>query len=82
MNAVLPWLLAAWPGNAALQDAVIAAYGALPAPATYGATRALAGALHDARERTLVRGAAAAQGALALTRDWCTQGGCGRCPLS
>ncbi|HLZ70891.1 MAG TPA: DUF2851 family protein [Dehalococcoidia bacterium] len=82
VNAVLPWLLAAHGADADLAAAVFAAYEALPASASYGATRPLTAALRTANGRSLLRGAAATQGALALTRDWCTQGGCGRCPLS
>jgi hypothetical protein len=62
--------------------AVLACFRRLPAPPPYGATRAMAGALRDGSGRTLLRGAAAAQGALLMTREWCTQGGCGRCALS
>jgi hypothetical protein len=82
VNAVLPWLAAVWPDDADLAERVAAIYRALPAPVAYGSTRPLATALRDERGHTLVRGAAAAQGALQLTRHWCTQGGCGRCPLS
>ncbi len=82
VNAVLPWLLAVYSADTALTAAVDAAYAAAPAPAVYGITRPLKAALRGANGRSLVRGVAAAQGALALTRDWCTQGGCGRCPLS
>jgi hypothetical protein len=82
VNAVLPWLLAAHEAEAELGGAAFAVYEALPAPAAYGITRPLKLALGAANGRRQVRGAAAAQGALTLTRDWCTRGGCGRCPLS
>jgi hypothetical protein len=82
INAVLPWLLAAWPEDLALAGSVRATFRALPAPTVYGATRPLTTALRDDRGRTLVRDAATAQGALLFTRRWCTQGGCGCCPLS
>ncbi|MBF6598913.1 MAG: DUF2851 family protein [Dehalococcoidia bacterium] len=58
-----------------------ALYAILPRPASYGATRFLEDALASSAER-LPLGARRAQGLLALHRDWCTQGGCGRCPLS
>lgn len=82
INAALPWLLAAHPADAPLAATMEQVYAALPAPVTYAQTRLLTGALQDAAGHSLVRGAAAVQGALALSRDWCTQGGCGRCPLS
>jgi len=82
VNAVLPWLLAAYKGDAELEASAVALYQELPGPVAYGATRLLTSALVDAEGRPLVRGAAAVQGALQMTRDWCTRGGCGRCPLS
>jgi len=82
INAVLPWLLAAQATDTALAATVTQLYAALPAPVTYAQTRLLTTALQDDAGHSLVRGAAAVQGALALSRDWCTQGGCGRCPLS
>jgi hypothetical protein len=60
----------------------MSAYRALRAPLSYGRTKLIANALSDVAGRSLVRGAAATQGALQMTHDWCTQGGCGRCPLS
>jgi hypothetical protein len=56
-------------------------YAALPRPARYGATRYLEDTVNAARGGVRVN-ARRAQGLLALHRDWCTQGGCGRCPLS
>jgi len=81
-NAVLPWLLAAYPEETAITDGVAAIYAALPGPAPYGSTRLLTTALIDAEGISLVRGTAALQGAIQMTRDWCSRGGCGRCPLS
>ncbi|MHB8577044.1 MAG: DUF2851 family protein, partial [Dehalococcoidia bacterium] len=82
VNAVLPWLLATYPADEAVTSAVSVAYRDLPAPAAYGQTKLIANALVNAEGKSLVRGAAAMQGALHMTRDWCTQGGCGRCALS
>jgi hypothetical protein len=77
-NAVLPCLAAAGP-EAAVRRAE-AVYARLPLPARYGAVRHL----HEA-----VGGAAGVranfrrqQGMLYLLKQYCTQGGCGRCPLS
>ena len=81
VNAVLPWLLAAY-GAEQIGEAVFACFRRLPAPQTYGISRVIAGALRDERDRSLLRSAASVQGAVQMTRDWCTQGGCGRCPLS
>jgi Protein of unknown function (DUF2851) len=82
INAVLPWLIANSGGDAGLEQEIIGVYRGLPGPQPYGRTRLLATALSDIKCSSLVQGAAAVQGALQMTRDWCTQGGCGRCPLS
>jgi hypothetical protein len=74
-NAVLPCLWAA--GGRALRQAAESAYGRLPLPARYGAVRHLHTALAGVRI-----GARRQQGMLYLLRQYCTQGGCGRCPLS
>ncbi len=81
VNAVLPWLLAAFAHDDTIAASVQAIYRELPGP-PYGKTNALTKALLDDTGTSLVRGAAAGQGALQMVRDWCTQGGCGRCPLS
>ena len=52
------------------------------AAASYGVTRFLENALALDGASALPINARRAQGLLALHRDWCTQGGCGRCPLS
>jgi hypothetical protein len=72
-NAVLPAAAAAG-GVVAAESA----YRALPLPARYGAVRHIGRALSgrvrlDARRQ---------QGMLYLLKQYCTQGGCGRCPLS
>jgi hypothetical protein len=71
-NAALPTLAAAG------SETAEAAYRSLPLPARYGGVRhihsALAGAVPlDARRQ---------QGMLYLLKQYCTQGGCGKCPLS
>ncbi|HEX5502229.1 MAG TPA: DUF2851 family protein [Thermomicrobiales bacterium] len=79
LNVVLP--AAAASGDDALAGRARALYAKLPRPAAYGATRFLENALGSEGVRVPVN-ARRAQGLLALHRDWCTQGGCGRCPLS
>jgi hypothetical protein len=82
VNAVLPWLLAQYGEDSDLGAAALSCYRALPAPQPYGSSRVLWGALCVADGRPLMRSAALAQGALQMTRTWCTRGGCGLCPLS
>jgi hypothetical protein len=79
LNVLLP--TAAASGDAGLAERARSHFAALPRPAAYGATKSLETALADQRERVTIN-ARRAQGLLALHRDWCTQGGCGRCPLS
>jgi hypothetical protein len=79
LNAVIPAAIAS--GDAALGARAGALFQRLPRPAAYGVTRFLEQALASDGVRPRI-GAAGAQGLLALHRDWCTQGGCGRCPLS
>ncbi len=76
VNTVLP-LAAALAGSAAEESQVGAIYGALPLPARYGAVRHLHRALAPLRPS-----ARRQQGMLYLLKQYCTQGGCGRCPLS
>ncbi len=76
VNVVLPAAVAG--GDAARARAL---YARLPRPAAYGVTRFLEGALASGGARVPLD-ARRAQGLLALHHDWCTQGGCGRCPLS
>lgn len=78
-NAVLPAARAS--GDLALAQASRALFAKLPRPAVYGVTRYLEEALASDGVRVPVN-ARRAHGLLALNRDWCTQGGCGRCPLS
>jgi hypothetical protein len=79
VNVLLPAAAAA--GDAAAAARARALFARLPRPAVYGATRFIEQALASEGLRVPV-GARRAQGLLALRRDWCTQGGCGRCALS
>jgi len=72
-NAVLPCAAAA--GLGAQAEAI---YRRLPLPARYGAVRHLHSALGEAVRTDARR----QQGMLYLLREYCTQGGCGRCVLS
>jgi hypothetical protein len=54
----------------------------LRSSAPYGKTAFLEHNLRDAKGRRLAKTALAQQGLLALLSEWCSQGGCGRCPLS
>ena len=72
-NAVLPWLAAS-----GLETEALRAYAALGLPARYGNVRHL----HEALASEVPLGARRQQGMLYLLRQYCTQGGCGRCPLS
>ena len=83
LNAVLPVLLAeaGRDRRPLLAEAVWRAYHQLPLPSHYGKTAHLSRALR-VNTGSLIRSAAHAQGALDLYANYCTQGGCGRCPLS
>ena len=72
-NAVLPYLAAA--GQERTAESL---YRELPAAARYGAVRHL----HEATAGAVLANARRQQGMLYLLRQYCTQGGCGRCPLS
>jgi hypothetical protein len=71
-NAVLPGLAAAG------SEAAEAAYRNLPLPVRYGAVRHI----HSALGRAVPLNTQRQQGMLYLLKQYCTQGGCGRCPLS
>lgn len=79
VNAVLP--AAAASGEPGCAAAARALFARLPRPAVYGLTRYLEDSLASEGVR-LPLNARRAQGLIGLHRDWCTQGGCGRCPLS
>ena len=74
-NAVLPWAAAL--GDARAREALAT----LPAPGRYGSLAFLETNLSDGRRRPPLT-ARRQQGLLALYKTECTQGGCGRCPLS
>jgi len=74
-NAVLPLLAALGPEPAGRAERI---YARLPLSARYGAVRHLHQAVGaDVRITTRRQ-----QGMLYLLKEYCTQGGCGRCPLS
>jgi hypothetical protein len=72
-NAFLPVVAAN--GKTAAAEA---AFRALPLPARYGAVRHIRSALAG----EIALNARRQQGMLYLLKQYCTQGGCGRCPLS
>ena len=78
VNAVLPVALGArlWP-----EEAVLARYRALPAPAPTASSAPSAAGSEPAMDDPLAR-AAALQGALQLHARHCSRGNCGACPLS
>jgi hypothetical protein len=76
VNAVLP--LAAARGRAAEAEALL---GSLPAAPSYGRTGFLEANLRPEKGR-IARTALEQQGLLAMIGEWCSKGGCGRCPLS
>jgi Protein of unknown function (DUF2851) len=83
LNAVLPMLLAEAERDhrELLAGAALRCFHALPTPQPYGRTAHLQRALSQGGN-SLIRGADRSQGALYLWRQYCTRGGCGRCPLS
>ncbi len=78
LNVVLPFALL----EPVLAGQAMALAASLPAAAAYGKTRFLEANLAPAEGNRAVRGALAQQGLLSLLSEWCSQGGCGRCPLS
>ncbi len=79
INVVLP--IACATGDAALATNARTLFARLPRPAVYGATKFIEAALSSEGIRVPIN-ARRAQGLLELQRNWCTQGGCGRCALS
>jgi hypothetical protein len=79
VNVVLPFVAAVSP---ALAGAAVALLEALPALPPYGKTAFLERNLTGAGGKRRVRRALEQQGLLAFLKRWCSQGGCGRCPLS
>jgi hypothetical protein len=72
-NAVLPVL-----GASGEPDLAEAIYRALPLPARYGSVKHI----HAALDRQVTLNARRQQGMLYLLKQYCSQGGCGKCPLS
>jgi Protein of unknown function (DUF2851) len=79
INVVLP--VACCIDDAATGAKARALFARLPRPAVYGATKFIEASLSSDGVRVPVN-ARRAQGLLELQRNWCTQGGCGRCALS
>jgi hypothetical protein len=78
LNAVLPFTAV----SASLRDASLALLARLPPAAAYGKTRFLESNLRAAGGRRLVKSALQQQGLLSFLQEWCSRGGCGRCPFS
>ncbi len=78
VNAALPFLAGA--GEGRLADAARSLYRRLPRPGRYGALAFLEAQLRRPGGPAVT--ARRQQGLLALHREWCAAGGCGRCPLS
>ncbi len=79
VNAVLPLAWAVAPG---LRERCLELAAGLTALPPYGKTLFLERNLAPAAGGRRVRGVLDQQGLLALHSDWCSKGGCGRCPLS
>lgn len=78
LNVALPFAA----GDAALRQRAESLLAGLGAATAYGKTAFLERHLRASSGRRLVRGALEQQGLLAYLGKWCSQGGCGRCPLS
>jgi hypothetical protein len=83
-NAILPFIVvyAAANDHPVLAKRAETIACALPSTATYGATRIVYEYQKDARGRAIANTALRNQGLLYLSHNYCTQGGCGKCPLS
>ncbi|HXH22576.1 MAG TPA: hypothetical protein VNN10_11135, partial [Dehalococcoidia bacterium] len=79
LNAVLPFAAAVRPE---LEGRCLELAASLPALPPYGKTAFLEANLAPAGRRRTTRTPLEQQGLLALHAEWCSQGGCGRCPLS
>ena len=75
-NAVLPWLAALGPEQRVRRAEAI--FASLPVSDRYGAVRHL----HEAVGTGVPKSFRRQQGMLYLLDQYCTHGGCGRCPLS
>jgi Protein of unknown function (DUF2851) len=78
LNAVLPFAAA----RPDLHEKTLALLAQLAASAAYGKTAFLESNLKRADGKRRVSSAVEQQGLLAFLAEWCSQGGCGRCPLS
>jgi len=76
VNAVLPFVASQGYGEEALR-----LLQGLPAAPSYGKTAFLEANLRPEKGR-IVRNALQSQGLLGYVARWCSQGGCGKCPLS
>lgn len=79
LNAVLPYAIAVRP---ALAERCLELAAALPLLPPYGKTAFLERNLARAGGKRRPSGALDQQGLLGLQAQWCSRGGCGRCPLS
>jgi hypothetical protein len=79
LNALLPFVAAVAPG---LEERCLDLAASLPALPPYGKTAFLEANLAPPGRKRFSARALQQQGLLALHADWCSQGGCGRCPLS
>ena len=75
-NAVLPWLAALGPEQRIRRAEAI--FASLPVSDRYGTVRHL----HEAVGKGVPMSFRRQQGMLYLLDQYCTQGGCGHCPLS
>ncbi|MCH7488459.1 MAG: DUF2851 family protein, partial [Chloroflexi bacterium] len=80
-NAVLPWAAAVAEARGESPSAATRSFHTLPRPGRYGALAFLEANLKQSGV-SLPLNARRQQGLLALYKTECTQGGCGRCPLS
>ena len=78
LNLVLPFVAS----DAVLGERAAAVVDELGAAPAYGKTAFLESNLRSAAGKRLVRRAVEQQGLLAFLGEWCSRGGCGRCPLS
>ena len=63
------------------ESRVLGLYETIPDPGSYGLTAYLEGILRR-QDATLLKSAAERQGLLTMQKEYCSQGGCGACPLS
>jgi Protein of unknown function (DUF2851) len=78
LNAVLPFTAAC----SSSPDTSLALLAQLPPAPVYGKTRFLETNLSAGVGRRTVKSALQQQGLLSFLLEWCSKGGCGRCPLS